>query len=345
MVLSYRKGEYITIKKIFGMVVFDSSQMKKKNVINYNLLNLPTRITFANYMGDISYTYSAMGEKLAEQYLYGTDRTHGLDAYDFGARTYFADRMQWGQMDPLCEKYYNISPYAYCMNNPVNLIDPIGMEPVYNMDGEFLGTTSEGFTGDVMIYSGFMKINFESYSRKMLEEKMSDYFRAYDTVNGSNRDGLSNDTKSKIWTDLVSHFEGTQIYDEKFSMSTILGGVIEFKDIGSNHWLSEHNYNEHYGYIRGGDRYKESYETTVENLASSIIVHEWYTHIRKDAGKRFKSHRLAYKNVINWKPFWDKTTDRYKFFCLWQLQYYTKKETGRSQVDPIYRNLFNRYVK
>ncbi len=273
------------------------------------------------------------------------DRMHGLDTYDYGARQYAPILGRWDRMDPLCEKYYSISPYAYCMNNPVNLIDPIGMEPVYNMDGEFLGTTSEGFTGDVMIYSGFMKINFESYTRKMLEENMSDYFRTYDTVNGSNRDGLSNDTKSKIWTDLVSHFEGTQIYDEKFSMSTILGGVIEFKDIGSNHWLSEHNYNEHYGSIRGGDRYKESYETTVENLASSIIVHEWYTHIRKDAGKRFKSHRLAYKNVINWKPFWDKTTDRYKFFCLWQLQYYTKKETGRSQVDPIYRNLFNRYVK
>ena len=273
------------------------------------------------------------------------DKMHGLNTYDYGARQYDPILGRWDRVDPLCEKYYGISPYAYCMNNPVNLIDPIGMEPVYNMDGEFLGTTSEGFTGDVMIYSGFMKINFESYTRKMLEENMSDYFRTYDTVNGSNRDGLSNDTKSKIWTDLVSHFEGTQIYDEKFSMSTILGGVIEFKDIGSNHWLSEHNYNEHYGSIRGGDRYKESYETTVENLASSIIVHEWYTHIRKDAGKRFKSHRLAYKNVINWKPFWDKTTDRYKFFCLWQLQYYTKKETGRSQVDPIYRNLFNRYVK
>ena len=32
-------------------------------------------------------------------------------------------------MDPLCEKYYNISPYAYCGNNPVLFIDPTGMEP------------------------------------------------------------------------------------------------------------------------------------------------------------------------------------------------------------------------
>ena len=31
-------------------------------------------------------------------------------------------------MDPLCEKYYSISPYAYCAGDPVNLVDPEGMQ-------------------------------------------------------------------------------------------------------------------------------------------------------------------------------------------------------------------------
>lgn len=30
-------------------------------------------------------------------------------------------------VDPLCEKYYWISPYAYCLNNPVKFVDPTGM--------------------------------------------------------------------------------------------------------------------------------------------------------------------------------------------------------------------------
>ena len=47
-------------------------------------------------------------------------------AYDFGARSYFADRMQRGSMDPLCEKYYDVSPYGYCGNNPINAIDDKG---------------------------------------------------------------------------------------------------------------------------------------------------------------------------------------------------------------------------
>ena len=34
--------------------------------------------------------------------------------------------LQSMSIDPHCEKYYSISPYAYCMNNPVNCIDPDG---------------------------------------------------------------------------------------------------------------------------------------------------------------------------------------------------------------------------
>ena len=66
-----------------------------------------------------------------QPYKYGgkeLDRTSGLDAYDFGARTYFADRLQWGQMDPLCEKYYDWSPYNYCVNNPVGVYDKYGTD-------------------------------------------------------------------------------------------------------------------------------------------------------------------------------------------------------------------------
>ena len=31
-------------------------------------------------------------------------------------------------MDPLAEKYYTISPYAYCAGNPVKYIDPTGKQ-------------------------------------------------------------------------------------------------------------------------------------------------------------------------------------------------------------------------
>lgn len=33
-------------------------------------------------------------------------------------------------IDPHCEKYYSVTPYAYCMNNPVNCIDPDGKDVI-----------------------------------------------------------------------------------------------------------------------------------------------------------------------------------------------------------------------
>ena len=48
---------------------------------------------------------------------------HGLDWYDYEARNYESVLSRFTTMDPLAEKYYSISPYAYCAGNPVNAID------------------------------------------------------------------------------------------------------------------------------------------------------------------------------------------------------------------------------
>ncbi len=65
------------------------------------------------------------------------DRMYGLDWYDFGARMYDPLLYRWMTMDPLCEKYYDISPYVYCNNDPINIFDPNGMDQ-YEING--LGT-------------------------------------------------------------------------------------------------------------------------------------------------------------------------------------------------------------
>ena len=51
------------------------------------------------------------------------DLMHGLNTYDYGARQYFSILGRWDRMDPLCEKYYSLSPYNYCNDNPINAID------------------------------------------------------------------------------------------------------------------------------------------------------------------------------------------------------------------------------
>jgi len=51
---------------------------------------------------------------------------HGLDEYDSQARMYYPAIMRTTTLDPLAEKYYSISPYAWCGNNPVRNVDPDG---------------------------------------------------------------------------------------------------------------------------------------------------------------------------------------------------------------------------
>ena len=47
----------------------------------------------------------------------------------FGARYYDSDILTgWLSVDPMADKYPNISPYAYCAWNPVRLVDPDGKE-------------------------------------------------------------------------------------------------------------------------------------------------------------------------------------------------------------------------
>jgi len=46
----------------------------------------------------------------------------------FGARYYDSDVSIWLSVDPMAGKYPALSPYAYCANNPIILVDPDGRE-------------------------------------------------------------------------------------------------------------------------------------------------------------------------------------------------------------------------
>ena len=81
------------------------------------------------------------------------DLMHGLNTYDYGARQHDPILARWDRIDPLCEKYYSTSPYAYCANNPVNAIDPDGRytKVIQKKDGTYVVIGGE-LDGDNNIY-------------------------------------------------------------------------------------------------------------------------------------------------------------------------------------------------
>jgi len=66
---------------------------------------------------------------LSNKYLYNEKEIQtelDLNWHDYGERMLNGER--WFVPDPLAEKYYHISPYAYCLNNPIFYVDPDGRE-------------------------------------------------------------------------------------------------------------------------------------------------------------------------------------------------------------------------
>ncbi|KXB46402.1 RHS repeat-associated core domain protein [Bacteroidales bacterium KA00344] len=95
---------------------------------------------FGENIGDDKQPYKYNGKEL--------DRMHGLDWYDYGARHYDAALGRWMCVDPLTEKYYDVSPYAYIENNPVNAIELDGRDNYkLNRDGsmELICKTKDNF--------------------------------------------------------------------------------------------------------------------------------------------------------------------------------------------------------
>ena len=58
----------------------------------------------------------------------------GVPWQDFGARMYDPDLARWTTPDPLADKYPGISPYVYCNDNPVNIVDTDGEAIGFVMD-------------------------------------------------------------------------------------------------------------------------------------------------------------------------------------------------------------------
>ena len=48
----------------------------------------------------------------------------------FGSRYYSSDLSIWLSVDPMSDKYPSLSPYTYCADNPIKLVDPNGEDIV-----------------------------------------------------------------------------------------------------------------------------------------------------------------------------------------------------------------------
>ncbi|WP_051891349.1 DUF6443 domain-containing protein [Chryseobacterium sp. JM1] len=164
----------------------------------------PFGLTFGdnglNSYGSLSpnYTYGYNGKEFQSE----------TKMYDYGARMYMPELGRWGVTDPLAEKYFNISPYAYAANNPIIYVDPNGMDVIlYGEEAQQLFERLKNATS--------LKLTYDKESKKLGIEgavnvkKLKGYDKTlYDAITNDKK-VINIKTDSDVLQETLQLFHGT----------------------------------------------------------------------------------------------------------------------------------------
>jgi RHS repeat-associated protein len=121
----------------------------------------------------------------------------GYDTYDYGARGYYPAIGRFTSVDPMAENHPEISPYAYCLNNPVNMIDPDGRqaETIFIVGGVALTATEVILIAAGVITSGILwekgadgRLQLTAETRQVV----NDYLKNRKTASESHAGNINN---------------------------------------------------------------------------------------------------------------------------------------------------------
>ena len=138
----------------------------------------------------------------------------------FGSRYYSSDLSIWLSVDPMSDKYPSLSPYVYCANNPIKLVDPNGeeivLETIYKKDdnGNNTGEIDRyniRITGKIINSSG-KKLDMENVKNDIVNQIESSF---------------SGKTKEGITVTTTADFEVVDSYND---IDNTKDHIIELKD-------------------------------------------------------------------------------------------------------------------
>ena len=144
----------------------------------------------------------------------------------FGSRYYNSDLSIWLSVDPMSDKYPSLSPYVYCADNPVKLVDPNGEEFDVFITGEGAEWVTQQLSDTYQELNitrdefGRLHTNIEDLSSLTKDEKL-----IYDAINATdvvvniavgNDDHISTGTTvGNFILDRTSGFAGNVLSDDK----------------------------------------------------------------------------------------------------------------------------------
>ncbi len=119
----------------------------------------------------------------------------------FGSRYYSSDLSIWLSVDPMSDKYASLSPYVYCADNPVKLVDP---------NGEEIWISSSTNENGEKIYSIHITAFLVDRSVKKLSSEDMERYKAeiIDGLKKTYEGALDDNTKVHVSADIVIKEKG-----------------------------------------------------------------------------------------------------------------------------------------
>ena len=170
-------------------------------------------------------------------------------------------------MDALATSYPGMNPYNFVMGNPIMAIDPDGRaaSPIFNKDGSFLGTDSEGYKGEILIMDDSKYQELSKNGSETIDHQV-----AKNNSQTLNKGNVSASAMENIISDVMCGYEledGTTLDHTNFEISSV---------------PDDFNANARYHGMKDGKHQVSErgfyYEYTVENIRSVIGDHEVFGH-------------------------------------------------------------------
>ena len=171
-----------------------------------------TRVVVNASNGDVSSRndYYAFGSRWSSgdqaisdnRYLYSGKESQSfanINYLDYGARMCDPELGRWFNNGPLAEKYYTMSPYVYCANNPIRFIDPDGMD-IFRFDEETGEMILEVQTDDDYDQIGKFKYDKETKTYKLKTNRKGKAKTKIDKIEKNIlSDGMNFKDEANVW--------------------------------------------------------------------------------------------------------------------------------------------------
>ena len=219
---------------------------------------------------------------------------------------------RWHVMDPLCEKYYDVSPYAYCHNNPIMLVDLDGMDDYYDYYGYFLFSDNEE-TDNIIIRSW---VDFSDISipidKKIDEielpaESYSNIFTntlaLLPSSDGVNVESLYNGKISVVVWNIED--ANVKMSDNYYNNPSMVGDAIATTSVVNDNALIT-------AYV---SKDETMFFTTRSNIQNILGIHEYIGHYVNGWNNRNNLHTKVYEMQMN-HPTWSNATNEFKKYTI-----------------------------